>query len=61
VCDVEAGRCAAGPGSPLQGASVPWVAKVPAQKVKGASAAGRPWTAVTAAKGGRDAEAVADA
>lgn len=45
VCDVEAGKCSAGPGSPLAGASVPWVAKVPAMK-KGGAAAGRPWTAV---------------
>ena len=45
VCDVEAGKCSAGPGSPLAGASVPWVAKVPAMKKAGA-AAGRPWTAV---------------
>lgn len=43
VCDVEAGRCSAGPGSPLgEGVSVPWVAKVPAERVGG----GRPWTAV---------------
>ncbi len=51
VCDVEAGKCSAGPGSALyeSGASVPWVAKVPAQKKNAAAAtSGRPWTAVSA-------------
>jgi KDEL-tailed cysteine endopeptidase len=61
VCDVEAGRCAAGPGSPLwgTGASVPWVAKVPAERVGGGG--GRPWTAVTAAARPADDGGVADA
>ena len=60
VCDVEAGRCSAGPGAG-GGLSVPWVEKVPAERIGGGS--GRPWTAVTAAaaKAAAADDGVADA
>ena len=66
VCDVDAGRCTAGPGAGagLGHASVPWVAKVPATRHD----SGRPWKAMARAAGvvraalaGRQPAAVADA